>query len=450
MQLAPLRAAAALRRAARRAAACATTCRAAPPQPAAAPPPARRSLPPTTRRAAAAPRTHLPTITLHTPTRRGVAASAAGGANTPSDAAAAAPAPALLRVRLLRVPGADVDALSDVLLGCGALSVSVEDAAAGTASESALYLENIAASGPGGATTWNVCVVTALFTDLAAWHDAAAEASSALGGRDLLSDNAADVALDNALDEDWEAAIKAEYRPTQVTPGSESSKAVWIIPDWCTSPDPSAVNIILEPGLAFGTGEHPTTRLCLTWLSESIKGGECVMDYGAGSGVLALGALRLGAACACATDVDALAVGACLSNAALNGVPAGSKILQSAQVGASLSDALPLWALPLPSRDASDAEKTATSSGTAGGAFDVVVANILLNPLLDLEPRLAWYAAGGARLALSGLLASQAPVVMAAYATHFEQMSVRTEGEWALVTGVRNGVAASPGGGGSA
>jgi ribosomal protein L11 methyltransferase len=448
MQLAPLRAAAALRRAARRAAACATTCRAAPPPPPAALPPApRRSLPHAARRAAAAPRTHLPTITLHT--RRGVTTSAAGGDNTPSDAAAAAPSPALLRVRLLRVPGADVDALSDVLLGCGALSVSVEDAAAGTASESALYLENIAASGPGGANTWTLCVVTALFTDLPAWHDAAAEASSALGGRDLLSDNAADVALDNALDEDWEAAIKAEYRPTQVTPGSESSKAVWIIPDWCTPPDPSAVNIILEPGLAFGTGEHPTTRLCLTWLADAIKGGESVMDYGAGSGVLALGALRLGAACACATDVDALAVGACLSNAVLNGVPAGSKILQSAQVGASLTDALPLWALPLPSRDGSDAA-SATSTGTAGGAFDVVVANILLNPLLDLEPRLAWYAATGARLALSGLLASQAPGVMALYAKHFEQLSVRTEGEWALVTGVRNGVPASPGGGGSA
>jgi ribosomal protein L11 methyltransferase len=444
MQVAPLRAAVALRRAARCAAKCAT-CRAAPPSPllAAPPPAARRALPHAARRAALSLHAPCSTTLRTTPTRRAVATSA-GGDGASSDAAADAPAPALLRVCLLRVSGADVDALSDALLGAGALSVSVEDAAAGTADESALYLETIAAAGPGGATTWRDCHVTALFTDLAAWEDAAPEASAALAGRDL-SAGAGHVALDNALDADWEAAIRAEYRPTCVTPGGgahATGKAVWIIPDWCTPPDPSAVNIILEPGLAFGTGEHPTTRLCLTWLAAAIKGGERVMDYGAGSGVLAIGALRLGAASACATDVDGLAVGACLSNAALNGIPAGTT-LQSAQVGASLDDPLPRWQLL--ARDGS----RASGDSAGGAAFDVVVANILLNPLLDLQPRLAWYCAPGGRLALSGLLATQAPGVMAAYAPHFDGLSVKTEGEWALVEGVRNGVAAAPGGGGS-
>jgi ribosomal protein L11 methyltransferase len=168
------------------------------------------------------------------------------------------------------------------------------------------------------------------------------------------------------------------------------------VPDWCAPPDASAVNIVLEPGLAFGTGEHPTTRLCLAWLASTIRGGERVMDYGAGSGVLALCALKLGAAAAVATDVDPLAVGAAVSNGALNGF--GSNVLASALVAPSFAEPAPRIALPA----------CAGADGLGGGAFDVVVANILRGPLLDLAPRLAFYAAPGARLALSGLLQTQA------------------------------------------
>ena len=349
--------------------------------------------------------------------RRALRAHAASsGGDAPS------PAASLLRVRLLRVAGADVDPLSDVLLGCGALSVSVEDASAGTASEVALYREN------GENATWQACHVAALFTDAAAWADARDAASAALGGRDL-SDSAPDLAFEEALDADWEAAIRDSYRPMQLLDAATGpqGRALWIVPDWvATPPDPDAINLVLEPGLAFGTGEHPTTRLCLAWLAQAVKGGERVMDYGAGSGVLAVCALSLGAASAVATDVDALAVGAALSNGALNGF--GRDRLASVQVAPSLAEAAPSISLP----------SCAGKDGLGGGSFELVVANILLGPLLDLAPRLAFYAKPGARLALSGLLAVQAPQVSAAYAPYFDGLRVTTEGEWALLEGTRN------------
>ena len=328
-------------------------------------------------------------------------------------------------MRLLRVAGADVEPLSDVLLGCGALSVSVEDAAAGTEAEVALYRENQEA-------TWQRCHVAALFADADAWADARDAAAAALG-RDL-SDASADVAFEEALDADWEAAIRDSYQPMQLLDAAAGpgGRGLWIVPDWCVPPDASAVNIVLEPGLAFGTGEHPTTRLCLAWLAATIRGGEHVMDYGAGSGVLALCALKLGAAAAVATDVDPLAVGAAVSNGALNGF--GGDVLASALVAPSRAEPAPRIALPA----------CAGADGLGGGAFDVVVANILRGPLLDLAPRLAFYATPGARLALSGLLQTQAADVCAAYAPFFDGLSVAAEGEWARVDGRRNSNAAPP------
>jgi ribosomal protein L11 methyltransferase len=344
-----------------------------------------------------------------------VATAASSGGVEPS------PSASLLRVRLLGVAGADVDPLSDVLLGCGALSVSVEDASAGTASEVALYREN-------GDATWTACHVAALFTDASAWADARDAASLALNGRDL-SDSAPGVAFEEALDADWEAAIRDSYQPTQLLDAATGpqGRALWIVPDWVASPpDPDAINLVLEPGLAFGTGEHPTTRLCLAWLAKAVQGGERVMDYGAGSGVLAVCALSLGAASAVATDVDALAVGAAVSNGALNGF--GGDRLASVQVAPSLAEAAP--SIPLAACSGGD--------GLGGGCFEIVVANILLGPLLDLAPRLAYYAAPGGRLALSGLLAVQAAQVTQAYSPYFDGLRVTTEGEWALLEGTRN------------
>jgi ribosomal protein L11 methyltransferase len=133
---------------------------------------------------------------------------------------------------------------------------------------------------------------------------------------------------------DWEASIRDAYQPVQLSPG------FWIVPSWAPAPDPGATNIVLEPGLAFGTGDHPTTRLCLRWLRAlPALRGAAVMDYGTGSGVLAVAALVLGAARAVGTDVEALAVKAAAQNAALNGVAGALRVLRC---GADLAAGEPL------------------------------------------------------------------------------------------------------------
>jgi len=269
-------------------------------------------------------------------------------------ASTAAP-PALLRVRIRDVAGGrEVDALEDALLGSGALSSSTEDADAGSDSEPFYHVPGSpAASG----SPWARCLVTALFSDNDAWQAARPAAERALG-RSLH-----DVALDEALDDDWQAAVRQSYQALQVTP------RIWVVPQWQSPPDAQALNIMLEPGLAFGTGEHPTTRLCLRWLAESVRGGERVMDYGAGSGILAVASLLLGATRAVATDTDPCAVRSACANAALNGCESR---LQSVRCEPCAEDAAPVF-----------------QEGTGEGIFDLVVANILLGPLLDLETRLA-------------------------------------------------------------
>jgi ribosomal protein L11 methyltransferase len=213
-----------------------------------------------------------------------------------------------------------------------------------------------------------------------------------------------------ALDADWQAAIRATFTPLQV------SERLWVVPDWDEPPDGSAVNVRLQPGLAFGTGEHATTRLCLCWLQATLAGGETLCDYGCGSGVLALGGLLLGAQRAIGCDTDPVAVSAAVSNAELNGVAAR---FQACEIEPGID-------APPPPSLGEDA------------TYDVVVANILVGPLLELRPRLTQLVRPGGALALSGLLASQAADVIAAYQPHFElPMRVQTDGEWALVHGRR-------------
>ena len=176
--------------------------------------------------------------------------------------------------------------------------------------------------------------------------------------------------------------MRAEYRPTEAAPG------LWIIPSWCEAPPaaaPPAVAVVLEPGLAFGTGDHPTTRLCLAWLSSGgVAPGDEVMDYGCGSGVLAVASLALGASRAAGTDIDPLAVQSAKANAALNGL---QRRLRAARCD-------PSAAAPPPALEP-EAEGCAGFLGCGAAAFDVVVANILLGPILDLSERLAW--CGGLR-----------------------------------------------------
>ena len=229
----------------------------------------------------------------------------------------------------------------------------------------------------------------------------------------------ADAVTEPALDADWEAAIRAQYKPLKVADG------LWVVPEWSASEplaEPSTQRIVLQPGLAFGTGEHPTTRLCLRWLKQHIRGGERVLDVGTGSGVLALAALLLGAELAAGSDTDPVSVSSANANAGLNGLSSRFEAVLVEAGGDPPPE--PRWRL----------------GGLGGGVagFDVVVANILLGPLLELEPMLARHCRRGGRVVLSGLLASQAPQVVAAYAgAHFGEVEVVTEGEWALVSGVR-------------
>ena len=318
----------------------------------------------------------------------------------------------LCRVRIRDVPGAEVEALEDVLLGEGALSVAVDDERAGTAQEVAVFHE------PGTPqsllSSWAQARVTALFADTESWEAARPSAERALGGRSLGA-----VEVEQALDDDWEASMRATYTTVQVTP------TLRVVPFWPgETPEaaaPAVTTVLLEPGLAFGTGEHPTTRLCLSWLQETLRGGEVLLDYGAGSGVLALAALLLpsGASRAVCTDTDPVSVSSTTQNASLNGV---SSRLAAHQVLPALTERMPRAVAALM------------------GQCDVVIANILLGPVLDLELRLAAFVRPGGRIALSGVLETQTAQVVAAYGRHFTDLRVATAGEWALVTGVRTHV----------
>jgi ribosomal protein L11 methyltransferase len=180
------------------------------------------------------------------------------------------------------------------------------------------------------------------------------------------------------------------------------SSRLWIVPTWHTPSDPNAVNIVLDPGLAFGTGSHPTTRLCLRWLDSNLKGGERVLDYGCGSGILAIAAMKLGAAQAIGVDVDFQAVVASRGNAVANQVD---------NVQFYLPDDVPQ------------------------STYDLVMANILTNPLRLLAPLLANATRPGGQIVLSGILEEQAQEVMNIYQQWFDLDVPIFEDGWSCLSG---------------
>ncbi|WP_029686254.1 50S ribosomal protein L11 methyltransferase [Tatumella saanichensis] len=201
-------------------------------------------------------------------------------------------------------------------------------------------------------------------------------------------------------DKDWEREWMDNFHPMCF------GKRLWICPSWREVPEPDAVNVMLDPGLAFGTGTHPTTSLCLSWLDGQDLNGKTVIDFGCGSGILAIAALKLGAAQAIGIDIDPQAIQASRDNAERNGV----------------SDRLALY-LPEQQPDNLSA--------------DVVVANILAGPLRELAPLISVLPAKGGKLALSGILASQADDVCDAYADKFDLDPVAEKDEWCRITGQR-------------
>ena len=290
------------------------------------------------------------------------------------------------RELIVELDRARAEALSDALMELGALSVSVEDADADTPDEQPLFGE------PGltpDQTAWQHSRVIAL---LAPEHDPAVLAAAAGNAVGLAAIPAFQVR--EVADEDWVRLTQSQFEPIAI------GKRIWVVPSWHDAPDPQALILELDPGLAFGTGSHPTTRLVLEFLEKSLRGGERVLDYGCGSGVLAIAAAKLGAARVDAVDLDAQAVATTQANADANRVT----------VRAMLPDALL-------ARD-----------------YDVVVSNILAEPLIVLAPLLAQR---GRRIALSGILVSQAQEVARAYERWFEMISRGEDQGWALLVGAR-------------
>jgi len=287
------------------------------------------------------------------------------------------------------VDAADGDAWSDALLEAGALSVDAADPHAGTADEAPVFDEHIG----GEPQWWPVSRLTAL---VAADVDATALLARAAGivRRDVPVAETMAVA-----DCDWVRATQAQFHPIRI------EDDLWIVPTWRTAPNAAAVNIALDPGLAFGTGAHPSTRLCLSWLRHNVTAGCSVLDYGCGSGILAIAAAKLGALGVVGVDIDEQAVAASAANARLNGVAAAFLAV----------DALP-----------------------AGATFDVVVANILANPLRVLAPALCRRTAAGGSIALAGILVAQADDVVAAYARWFDLRAWRIDDDWVLLAGRRH------------
>jgi ribosomal protein L11 methyltransferase len=285
------------------------------------------------------------------------------------------------RVTLI-VAGTEAESLGDALQAAGAISTDLCDADADTATEREIFGEPGAQGG-----SWDRCRLTALFpeeTDIGATLERSGVAATA-------------ASLDRLEDADWVALTQRQFAPIR------AGERLWIVPTWHEPPSPGDVNIVLDPGAAFGTGTHPTTRLCLAWLERTVSPGDSVLDYGCGSGILGIAALKLGASSATGVDVDPLALQAARYNSSRNGVPLAVQ----------------------------DAQRE------LAGAYRITVANILANPLRMLAPVIASHTLPQGRIALAGILADQADDVIAAYAPWARLAVGASDGPWVLVSGER-------------
>ncbi|MDE2612376.1 MAG: 50S ribosomal protein L11 methyltransferase [Burkholderiales bacterium] len=293
---------------------------------------------------------------------------------------------------VLRVPEALVETLADALADeLDALAVSVEDADAGAATEQALYGEP---GLPAPAAGWQRSTLRALFAD-----ERQAEAAAVMLLARAGSDGLALCSLDPVPDQDWVRLTQAQFAPVPITP------QFWIVPSWHQPPADAARVIRLDPGQAFGTGTHPTTRLCLRWIARHADAAAPwarVLDYGTGSGILAIAAALHGAREVDAVDIDAAAVAASADNARRNGV--------ALRAGAP---------------------------DLAHGSYALVLANILAIPLKLLAPLLAAHVAEGGWLVLAGILERQAADLRAAYAPHLALDTLDAEDGWVLMGGRR-------------
>ena len=283
---------------------------------------------------------------------------------------------------------AHAEPLCDALIDAGALSASIEDADAGTPDEQPQFGEPGSLTTPGWAHS-RVLVLLDPDTDVGTLL---AEAAAVVGLAEVPS-----WTVERIEEQNWVQLTQSQFDPIRV------SDRLWIVPSWHEAPDPGAVNLVLDPGMAFGTGSHPTTRLCLEWLERNVVPGVSLLDYGCGSGILAIAGARLGAAQVAGVDIDPQAVEAARANAERNDVVACF----------------------------------ADSAAPVAGEYDLVVANILSNPLRVLAPAICAHVRSGGRLALSGILREQAEEIMGIYAAWLPMSIADTREDWVCLSGVK-------------
>ncbi|MGD8497972.1 MAG: 50S ribosomal protein L11 methyltransferase [Chromatiales bacterium] len=283
----------------------------------------------------------------------------------------------------LRCSAAEVERLEAAMLDAGAVSVTLSDAGDHELLEPA----------PGETPLWPEAVVTGLFdaqVDLDAIEETLRPAT----------DPSSAAEISELADREWSRVWMERFRPMRY------GRRLWVCPSWRTPPEPDAVNLLLDPGLAFGTGTHATTALCLRWLDANPPLDQDVIDYGCGSGILGIAALRLGARHCAAVDLDPQALDATRENARRNG----------------LDDCL---------------IETCAPEALSGTATDLILANILAAPLIDLAPRLCALLRPGGRLVLSGILERQVAEVAEAYAPQLELSEPVVSDDWVLLEGSR-------------
>ena len=285
------------------------------------------------------------------------------------------------------VPSSHAELLSDELMEVGALSTAIEDAYAGTDKEQPIFDEPNEPS----AEIWEQSLIIAMF-------DADTDVDAAVA---LLPENMRPVkeayTVTSVADQDWVKLTQSQFDPIHV------SERLWITPTWHEAPTDGSINIELDPGLAFGTGSHPTTFLCLRWLDANMPQGAAVLDYGCGSGILAITAAQLGAGKVVGVDIDKQAIRASHDNAAQNQV----------NIEVYLPDEQP------------------------EGQFDVVVANILANPLRMLGQMLAGRVKTDGQIVLSGILAEQVEEISALYQQWFDMKPATIQDGWACLFGIK-------------
>ncbi len=281
---------------------------------------------------------------------------------------------------------ANADTLSDALMTLGALSVSIEDANAETQAEQAIFGE----PGDPPPGIWQQNVVTAMLASDADVLQLLGQLEQETGMRGF------SYQTEMIEEQDWVRLTQSQFEPIPIT------SKLWIVPTWHEAPEQDAINIVLDPGLAFGTGSHPTTHLCLEWLTQQ-SDLKKVLDYGCGSGILAIAAKKLGATEVTGVDIDPQAVIASKYNA------------QNNQVDIAFYD----------------------SNAYLHTSYDIVVANILSSALMVLAPVIAKSCKSGGKIALSGILETQKEALAELYSEWFEVNAPIVKDGWVLLTGTK-------------